>query len=86
VVVRYQVRGTDLVTEYEHLFTGLSPRGQTARTPTAPGRRRLGLLRSRPDPVHEPTRALGPAACPRGGLCLVVECIESTRIRGYASI
>ena len=46
---------------------GAPPRGQTARTPTAPGERHLGLLRSRPDPVREPTRAPGPAAYPHGG-------------------
>src|SRR5687768_15543282 len=48
-------------------FAAAPPRGETARTPTAPGRRPLGLLRSRPDPVRGPTRAPGPAVCPRGG-------------------
>jgi hypothetical protein len=43
-----------------------APRRKAARTPTAPGGRHLGLLRSRPDPVRGPTRAPGPAAYPRG--------------------
>ncbi len=61
----YGCYGLDLMTG---VLFAVSPRGSTARTPTAPGRRHLGLLRSRPDPVRARTRASGPAADPHGDI------------------